>query len=73
MSWGVEISNIDLSYIKLCERYIQLWTIYSHTLLKLFNCFYTKFMDKNMFPQQFVKKFDQSWILLQLLCCNLKK
>jgi hypothetical protein len=53
MSWGIEISNIDLSYKKLCERYIKLWTMYGHALLKLCN-FYTNLMDKNMFPHQFV-------------------
>jgi hypothetical protein len=35
MLGGIEISKSDLSYIKLCERSIQLWTMYGHTLLKL--------------------------------------
>jgi hypothetical protein len=44
--------------------------MYNHTLLKL-SIFYTKFMDENMFAHQFQKN-NQIWILLQLLCCNLK-
>jgi hypothetical protein len=35
MSWCNQISNIELSYKKLCERFINLWTMYDHTLLKL--------------------------------------
>jgi hypothetical protein len=35
MLGGIEISKSDLSYMKLCERSIQLWTMYGHTLLKL--------------------------------------
>jgi hypothetical protein len=53
MSWGIEISIIDLSYKKICERCIKLWTMYGHTLLKL-SIFYTNLMDKNMLPHQFV-------------------
>jgi hypothetical protein len=54
MLWGTEISKIDLSFMKLCEWSIQLWTMYGHTLLKLSNLFYTNLMDKNMLPHQFV-------------------
>jgi hypothetical protein len=53
LSWGIEISKIDLSYKKLCERYIKLCTMYRHTLLKLSE-FYTNLIDKNMLPHQFV-------------------
>jgi hypothetical protein len=37
MSWGIEISKIDLSHKKLCERCIKLWTMCGYTLLKLPN------------------------------------
>jgi hypothetical protein len=53
MSWGIEISKIDLSYMKPCERSIQLRTIYGHTLLKLSNFLYKSY-GKNMLPHQFV-------------------
>jgi hypothetical protein len=39
MQRGIEISKIDLTYKKLCERCIKLWTVYAHTLLKLSNFF----------------------------------
>lgn len=37
--WGIETSNIDLSYKKLRERRIQMWTMYDLNLLKLSNFF----------------------------------
>jgi hypothetical protein len=43
---GIEISKIDLSYMKSCERSIQLWTMYSHTLLKLSNFVYKSYRQK---------------------------
>jgi hypothetical protein len=46
MLWGIEISKIDLSYMKLCERSIQLWTMYGHTLLKLSNFLYKSYGQK---------------------------
>jgi hypothetical protein len=46
MLWDIEISNIDLSYIKLCERYIKLWTMYGHTLLKISNFLYKSYGQK---------------------------
>jgi hypothetical protein len=53
MSWCTQISNIEFSYKKLSERFINLWIIYGHTLLKL-SRFYTNIMHKNMLPHQFV-------------------
>jgi hypothetical protein len=53
MSWGIEISKIDLSSKELCERCINLWTMYGDTLLKL-SIFYTNIMNKNMLAHQFV-------------------
>ncbi len=57
MSWCIQISNIELSYKKLCERFINLWTMYGHTLLKLSSffvailwtniCFHIIFLKKN--------------------------
>jgi hypothetical protein len=43
MLWDIEISKIDLSYMKLCERPIQLWIMYGHTLLKLSNFLYKSY------------------------------
>jgi hypothetical protein len=53
MSWCIEISKIELSYKKLCERFINLWTMYGHTLLKLSSFLY-KYYAQNMLPHQFV-------------------
>jgi hypothetical protein len=46
MSWGIEIWKSDLSHKKLCERCINLWTMYSHTLLKLSNFLYKYYGQK---------------------------
>jgi hypothetical protein len=59
MLWGTEISKNDMSYMKLCERSIQLWTMYTHTLLKLSNFFYTNLMDRNMVPHEFVNRLTK--------------
>jgi hypothetical protein len=63
MLWGIEISKIDLSYMKLCKRSIQLWIMYGHTLLELFN-----FLNKS-YGQKYVstpinKFFNHICILL---------
>jgi hypothetical protein len=62
--WGIETSNIDLSYKKLRERRIQLWTMYDLNLLKLSNFLIESLWAKNMLSYQFVDLFDQIWILL---------
>jgi hypothetical protein len=46
MLWGIEISKIDSSYKKFCERPIQLWTMSDHTSLKLSNFFYKSYGQK---------------------------
>jgi hypothetical protein len=46
MLWGIEIYKIDLIYVKLYERSIQLWTMYDHTLLKLSNFLYKSYGQK---------------------------
>jgi hypothetical protein len=57
MLWGIEISKIDLSYMKFCERSIQLWTIYGHTLLKLSNFLYKSYRQKYVVTPKFLIKF----------------
>ena len=39
MLWGIQISKFDLKYMKLCERGIYLWIMYSDILLELFDFF----------------------------------
>jgi hypothetical protein len=46
MLWGIEISKIDFNYMKLCKRYIQLWIMCGHTLLKLYNFLYKSYGQK---------------------------
>jgi hypothetical protein len=46
MSRCIEISEIDSSYKKLCERCIKLSTMYGHTLLKLSNFLYKSYGQK---------------------------
>jgi hypothetical protein len=58
--------------MKLYERSIQLLTMYDHTLLKLSNFLYKGYGQKYV-STPICNFFDQIWILLQLLCCNLKK
>jgi hypothetical protein len=63
MLWGIEISKIDLSYMKPCERSIQLWIMYGHILLNLSNFLY-KFYGQKYVVTPICKFFDQIWILL---------
>jgi hypothetical protein len=55
MSWGIEISKIDFSYMKLCERCIKLWIMYGHTLLKLSNFLYKGYGQKYVSPPIYKK------------------
>jgi hypothetical protein len=63
MSWGTEISKIDLRYKKLYERCINLWTMYGHTLIKQSNFLY-KYYGQKYVATPISKFYDQIWMLL---------
>jgi hypothetical protein len=57
---------IDLSYIKLYERCVQLWIIYRFTLLKQ-STFYGNIIDRNMFSYQFKKDWPNFDIIVIIM------
>jgi hypothetical protein len=70
---GIEMSKIDLSYIyetfrEMCPIVKHVWTYFIITIYFLWQYYGQKCVFISI-----IKKIDQIWILLLLLCGNLEK
>jgi hypothetical protein len=66
MSWGIEISNIDLSYKKHYERCIKLWIMYGFTLVNL-SFFYDKLYVQNYVVTPICKLFWPNLDIIEII------